>query len=379
MNSLKSFYLESLRVFAAFYVFIFHIGSESINNKQYLSNEKFVKTLNLNYTTANCCVMIFFVLSGFLITTSASKPNLTFKSFIVNRLGRLYSVLLPALVVSFLFSFFFRFFNFSIGQSLENLSLPIPRFLLNFFFLGQAYTLCSVPPLNRPFWSVQYEFIYYLIIGIAFLIKKWYKYFLLLIVVVISWIKILLLFPVWFMGSILYYINLKYKLNKFISVLFFIVSTYLIVCCLFNSSFLPFQKSTSDNRLFGYTLFLSWNYKANYIFGFLVFLNMYSVFQICDTSINKVGTNKIFIYLFEKLKIVGNCTYTLYLFHTPLLFFYSTILPYNRFNTLHIFGLFLLVLTTVYFIARLTEWRVLFWRQKVSYFFEFFSNKSLSH
>ena len=214
MNLVKSFYLEWLRIIAAFYVFIYHIGSETINNKQYLSNEVYVKKLGLNYPTAHCFVMIFFVLSGYLITMSASKPNITFRLFITNRLGRLYSVLIPALVFSFITAYFFKYSGYPIGKNIENMSMPLPRALLNFFFLGQAYILCSVPPFNGAFWSVQYEFIYYLYFGFVFILKKWWKYCLLIGLFFISILKVFLLLPIWLAGILLFFLEKKIILKK---------------------------------------------------------------------------------------------------------------------------------------------------------------------
>lgn len=76
MNKSKSFYLEIIRVFASFYVFIFHLGYEDFNGQQYFSNPSFVSFFNIRQETAHCFVLIFFVLSGYLITLSASKKIL---------------------------------------------------------------------------------------------------------------------------------------------------------------------------------------------------------------------------------------------------------------------------------------------------------------
>ncbi len=366
MNPVKSFYLECLRIFAAFYVFIYHVGSERIHNIPYLSNEKFVSYLHLNYSTAHFFVMIFFVLSGYLISMSASKPGMSFRVFITNRLGRLYSVLIPSLLFSFLLAYFFKFSSYDIGRDIENLYLPVQRGLLNLFFLGQAYTLCSVPPFNGAFWSVEYEFIYYLFFGVFVTIRSWWKYLILMILLFISWIKILLLFPIWLMGSFLYFIEKKCKLKLSLSIVLFAISLATLLYYLSNSSSMPFQKDTSDNHLFSYHLFLSWNFRADYLFALVVFINMYSLFQISDAINKKIVNASWFQSMYDKLNIVGNCTYTLYLFHTPLLFFYATILPYNRFNNFHVLGVIFLVVITVYFIARVTEWKVVFWRNNVN-------------
>src|SRR5215211_9483731 len=100
MNKVQSFYIELLRVLAAFHVFIYHVGSIKIKDKPYFVSERFNQLFGLEYLTAHYFVLVFFVLSGLLITTSANRRKLSLKDFLVMRLGRLYSVVIPALIFS---------------------------------------------------------------------------------------------------------------------------------------------------------------------------------------------------------------------------------------------------------------------------------------
>jgi hypothetical protein len=49
----------------------------------------------------------------------------------------------------------------------------------------------------------------------------------------------------------------------------------------------------------------------------------------------------------------------------PLLFLIYSITPYDNKNGFHQLGLILSVVVSVYFIAIKTEWKVLFWRNKI--------------
>ena len=203
MNKIVSFYLDLLRILSAFYVFIFHVGSGEIDTKLIFSTHHFSKILGLNYYSAHYFVIVFFVLSGYLITMSASRPNISVKTFITARLGRLYSVLIPALFLSFLVAKILIIGNYYPLDLIKNNTLLVQRFILNATFLSQSWSLNATPPLNNPFWSVQYEFMYYLIIASWLLVKNRLKYILILLIILISGLKVMLLFPCWLLGSFL--------------------------------------------------------------------------------------------------------------------------------------------------------------------------------
>lgn len=375
MNKIVSFYLDLLRILSAFYVFIFHVGSGEIDTKLIFSTPHFSEILGLNYYSAHYFVIVFFVLSGYLITMSASRPNISVKTFITARLGRLYSVLIPALFLSFLVAKFLIIGNYYPLDLIKNNTLLVQRFILNATFLSQSWSLNATPPLNNPFWSVQYEFMYYLIIASWLLVKNRLKYILILLIILISGLKVMLLFPCWLLGSFLYYIVSKKKtINIGISVMLFFSTLILLFLILTGRLLLPFEKPIGDHDFYGFLLFFSWNYKADLIFSFLVATNVFAIFGL-SKKMEYFNTSSVFNKLHTKIQIISNCSYTLYLFHLPLLFLFSTIVPYNKTSTIHQIGLIFLVLLTVYFIAKQTEWKVELWRGFVEKAFNFAEQK----
>lgn len=373
MNKLKSFYLEVLRIIASFYVFVYHVGTESIEGEEYLAGPGFAEKYGLIFPKAHCYVMVFFVLSGYLITMSGTRPNVTFKKFMIARLGRIYSVMLPALIFSIAVAVLLVNIYPDPFLKIENYGLLVPRFILNAVFMAPTLTFWSMPPLNGAFWSVQYEVIYYLLFAFAVLFKGKWKWPLLILFIALSIPKALLLFPVWLLGSFLYKVEGKIKLGLYASLFLSVISTGLFLYYIHYADEMPFQKPISDNKLFGQTLFLSWNYLADYVFAPIVALNMLSIFKLSGYVSKYVEDKKIFNWIYDKSRTIGNCTYTLYLFHTPLLFLYVSLLPYDKFNFYHVYGVMLLVCITVYFLAQVTEWKVDFWRnsfEKVVQMFE---------
>jgi peptidoglycan/LPS O-acetylase OafA/YrhL len=365
LNKMSSAYLEVIRIVSASYVFIFHVGSVSVGSALVFSTPQYGKSLRLSDYAAHFFVIVFFVLSGFLITMSASRPGLNFKTFLIARLGRLYSVLIPSLIFSYLVYAFLVFCkNVPPGQ-LEGSGHLLIRFFLNLSFLTQSWSLCSTPPLNTPFWSVNYEFVYYLLMGSLLLIRSNYKIVFFIIVAVIAGPKVLILFPAWLVGSLLYYCSQRRLISPKISGIIFVITSVTIIFSILNPEQFPLIKSTGDVRLWGANLLFSWNYQADYLFSILIALNIYSFFGISKLLLD-FFLNKGFEKVFNFIKTIGDCTYTLYLFHLPLLFFFAFIFPYNKNTSLNQFGLILSVIITAYFIARFTEWKVLFWRDLVA-------------
>jgi peptidoglycan/LPS O-acetylase OafA/YrhL len=371
MDKIRSLYLECLRISAALYVFIYHIGSSSLGDKLYFSTANFNKNLCLSNLSAHYFVIVFFVLSGFLITMSVTKPGMTFKSFLIARLGRLYSVLIPALIFSYLVDFVLIHYDLiplTVVKSGDHFFISdhfFTRILLNISFLTQTWTLCSTPPLNTPFWSVNYEFIYYIAIAAIFLIKNnKLKLFLFIIILGIAWPKVLLLFPSWLAGSLLYFIRDKIIINKKISAALFLLSFCYLSAIIHNPNLIPFSRGTDDNQFFGFNLLFSWNYQADFIFSLVVAANIYFLFSISNSIVPKISAG-ILNNLHRFIMKIGNCSYTLYLFHLPLLFLFVSILPYDRTNYLHQIGLIILILTCIFFIAKYTEWKVAYWRSLV--------------
>jgi peptidoglycan/LPS O-acetylase OafA/YrhL len=352
MNKIVSLYLDILRILSAFYVFIYHVGSDKIGNEVVFSTPNFSETLSLSYFSAHYFVIVFFVLSGFLITMSASRPNITIKTFMTARIGRLYSVLLPALLLSFLVAKILIVGNYYPINLVRNNTQIIQRILLNLTFLSQSWNLNATPPLNGPFWSVQYEFMYYLIIASWLLVKNNFKYVLILIIILLSGLKVMLLFPCWLIGSLLYLLISKKKtLNFGLSVILFFSTLILLFFILSGKLNLPFEKTIGDHDFFGFLLFFSWNYKADILFSLIVATNVFAIFGL-SKKIEYLNSSSLVNKLHSKIQIMSNCSYTLYLFHLPLLFLFATIIPYDKTSSINQIGLIIMVLVAVYFIAK---------------------------
>jgi peptidoglycan/LPS O-acetylase OafA/YrhL len=140
-------------------------------------------------------VVIFFVLSGFVIS-HAARPELGLRGYLHHRSARIYPVTLGAVVLSLLLSAFgvdTMQYGGTRGTDLLDVGL-------NATFLAQTWGNVALP-YNGPFWSLNYEVWYYILFGI------WCYHpsrLLLLCAVVLAGPKILLLMPVWLLGVYLH-------------------------------------------------------------------------------------------------------------------------------------------------------------------------------
>ena len=176
-------------------------------------------------------VMLFFVLSGFFITRSIyfsfQKNKWSLKVYVINRLSRLWVVLIPALFLTFICDYlgvtFFLDQPFY-AQKLEHLELiDTEKQLTILNFLGNASFLQTllVPTYgsNGPLWSLANEFWYYILIVLLFYVvffQKMKRYiaigvFMLCMTFLLYYNDgLVILFSLFLLGSLVFYLDEKY-------------------------------------------------------------------------------------------------------------------------------------------------------------------------
>ena len=88
MTNALSLYLDALRFGAAFVVFLSHYG-------------KFTRGMLWQMQPyGRTAVMVFFVLSGFVIAWVTETRERTVEDYALSRLARLYSVIVPAFILT---------------------------------------------------------------------------------------------------------------------------------------------------------------------------------------------------------------------------------------------------------------------------------------
>ncbi|HKL44681.1 MAG TPA: acyltransferase [Roseovarius sp.] len=187
-----SIWLDALRVWATIIVVVSHVAYPRFTRGDYI----LIRELNLG----SDAVIVFFVISGMVIAYAAGRDG-RLSTFAFNRLTRLLSVLLPALLLTFLFDWigqgvgpeaYVSFYNpVSLGELLTR-----GLTMTNEWGSFERMRLGS----NGPLWSLSYEAAYYLIFAVAFFVSGARRVAILILCALLVGPRVLLLMPAWLMG-----------------------------------------------------------------------------------------------------------------------------------------------------------------------------------
>jgi peptidoglycan/LPS O-acetylase OafA/YrhL len=315
------------RWFAAFLVVISHLRNLLFADYEFIENKNILIQSFYFFTGfGHLAVIIFFVLSGFLIGGSVLSriklENFSLTRYCIDRFSRIYMVFPFTLLIGFLLDWlgYFYFnstgiytnkFNFATAGFNIYERLQPEIFLSNFFMLQ---TIAS-PTLgsNGPLWSLANEWWYYFcfpLMILSFTHKNFYKRLICLIVFFSLSImmynsnehgNMLFSFSIWIIGSLLWIKpkKINFKTN------FYFASLLMII----------------------YACFLRIN-NSNFFFQNLIFSVL---FALMLNSINK--SNKLIKNMEKINKLMASFSYSLYLVHMPLIIFIIAVLSH-----LHIIG-----------------------------------------
>lgn len=200
MNRGFSAYLDLMRFGAAVIVLLSHYGFERMSEGRWL----WIRELNLG----SDAVIVFFVLSGFVIAFVANRSDASLHGFGFDRLTRLISVALPALVLGYALDRYGA--NVAPQVYAEGFYNPLPlaeQLLRGLSFTNEWGDMATRLGTNGPFWSLSYEAAYYALFAVAFFLGGTKRIALLLVIGWLVGLNILLLLPVWAMGVALFKMN----------------------------------------------------------------------------------------------------------------------------------------------------------------------------
>ncbi len=183
----ESLYLDFVRSFAALMVVLDHAPT--------------VFDLPAIPRWGHQAVMVFFVLSGYVISNAADTREHTARAFLVARLARLWSVVFPAMILTVLCDVLGRHLSHDPRLYLDRpFDLPVIRVGAMLVFLSETWV--SIQPLsNGVVWSLCAEFWYYMLFAAwVFVPHGRQRAVAVAAAALLAGHKALLLLPIWLMG-----------------------------------------------------------------------------------------------------------------------------------------------------------------------------------
>jgi peptidoglycan/LPS O-acetylase OafA/YrhL len=147
-------------------------------------------------------VVIFFVLSGFIIYYSTTTRTQNWREYVVMRLSRIYSVALPAVLICISLALVLssqpdfdptRYSNYS--------PVSVWHTVSSLLFLNQSWMNEAELVLNIPYWSLCYEVWFYVLFGAWYFTNGWRRIALVAVASLVAGPSILLLMPIWLIGA----------------------------------------------------------------------------------------------------------------------------------------------------------------------------------
>lgn len=201
-----SVYLDLLRFGAALMVLLFHVKKLGVGPPAIL---RFIPDRGHDF------VILFFVLSGYVIASAADrKRDKGLREFALDRMARVYSVAVPLLVLCTVLAVFFHNWFDPQRSWVNGVDHPYATLALNLVFMGQSWWLHMMPFMNDPYWSLCYEVMYYAAFGAVFFMRGGARWAALAFVLALAGPKVLLLMPCWLLGVAAYFWRDRWKPSR---------------------------------------------------------------------------------------------------------------------------------------------------------------------
>ena len=341
MSRATSFFLDVLRVVAALTVFFYHCvlfwyPGQANGIIGHLGHR---------------AVIVFFVLSGYVIAYATWRRESNLRAYAIARLSRLYSVVLPALFLTLGMTLLGRHLHPGFYAALHR-DHEVLRYVLTAFFCQSIWTLNAAPPTNGPFWSLGYEFWYYALFAVAIFIRgKIRRALVMAVLLLISGVDSLLLMPAWIMGVLLYLHGRKQRMSGGAALIGFLVAFAAFLAALLGLPDCPWH--------YGYPPFF---FSSAFLTDNGIGLLLAAVIWFADQSARDVVIAE---RLDGMVRWTADHTFSLYLYHFPLVLLVAAVVPFDRQSGVQVSALVVAILAAVTLLSLTTEslrpaWRKFF-------------------
>ncbi len=304
----------------------------------HFSDSRFCQVFPSAQIYAVCSVSVFFVLSGFVISYVAHGKEHDALTYTSARMGRLYSVLVPAVMLSlaiqlgvskldpgFLAQFTYNYDPAGAGASLWTIR-PWIKSLAPLTFLGQIHGLAMFPALDGPMWSIGFEACYYAMFGVLLFTRGILRWVALGFLACIAGTDMLRLLPAWAAGVGLYHLTkgsgLWWKSRRAGITAAGLLGAQFAAWPRLRSWSLQPHSERIEHLLHGHRFSSSADFY--YYWAFATCLSIVAVMAFegeVSVLLSRVG---------KPVRWLAGHTFSIYLFHFPLFVLFYALTHYNR-------------------------------------------------
>lgn len=337
-----SIYLDLVRFLAACLVVVYH------------SNSRLIVETPLPFSQyGHSAVIIFFVLSGYVIAFAADTKERNAKLFWASRLSRVLSLAVPAVLLTPLLDL--------IGESLAPAlyagntthGLAWLRMLSSLLFMNEIWSVSIMSFSNIAYWSLNYEVWYYVLFSIFVFCSPGRRWLWIACVAALIGPKILLLSPIWYVGVLLYYWRAAEKMPEWFAWLCVAASFGLFYA--FEQSRIADQVSGQLKILIGTQLhrelaFSKW-FLTDYLLTLIVGLNFFGMQRIARRYQSAA------LLLEKPIRATAAYTFSIYLLHQPLIYFWAALIDLPATGYARYAAVMAAVFASIVLIGSMTERR----------------------
>jgi len=320
MKETTSLYLDFLRFFAAVLVLIVHSYGMGMTGG-------FLWFLGTYGQTA---VMLFFVLSGYVIAFVSDSREKSLRDYAFARVSRIYSVVGPALLLTLLANTIgSHFIRADYSGPWDSGDDPM-RYILTFLMVQDAWGLGRTPINNGPFWSISFEVAYYALFAVLHYARSGpTKYVALFALALIAGPTIMILFPIWLLGYLAYHVHRGQLLSisRNMAILIFLLSAIALAAS-------PSFREIYSMRL---GIIQRDSILGDYYDGIACFLHLLVVPVVAG------AISPVLLAARKPIVFCASLTFSLYLFHLPLVRMFAGVSPFisdpgSTINRLFVYG-----------------------------------------
>jgi peptidoglycan/LPS O-acetylase OafA/YrhL len=346
MNKPTSLYLDAVRFAAALAVFWDHACGSRITGGLLWQLGPYGPE----------AVTVFFVLSGFVIAHATAVREQTLEDYAVARAARIYSVAVPALILTAVADDIGRSISPSLYTQAWHYSADPSHFVASGLFLNQVWTANMSPGSNWSYWSLGYEVWYYLTFAVIIFARGRSRWLLLAATLALAGPSIAVMMPLWLLGVVVHRLCTRRYVPPVLGSALFVGSLvawagYEVLAWHWG------RLEISDARLLA--ILKRPELPQDYVVAACFAVNLIG-FHALSTQLKPYVSGD-----WRLLRWLAGATFSLYLFHEPLLRVLATVNPWAP-NS--VAGRILVAggtLAAVFALAEVTERRKGAWRRAI--------------